>query len=52
MAKLDELLQLKSEAQQLAAKFAQAKLDKASEYVSFAVSEIETGILIARSNRR
>ena len=52
MTKVDELLHLKSQAQELAAKLEQAKLDKAGEYVSFAVSEIETRILIAQSNRR
>jgi hypothetical protein len=52
MSKLEDLLQLKSEAQELKAKLEQAKLDKACEYVSFAASEIETRILIAESNRR
>lgn len=52
MTKYDELLQLQSEAQELARKLEQAKLDKASVYVSFAVSEIETRILIAQSNHR
>jgi hypothetical protein len=52
MTKVDKLLQLKSEAQELVAKLEQAKLDKAAEYVSFCVSEIETRISIAQSNRR
>jgi hypothetical protein len=52
VSKLEDLLQLKSEAHELKAKLEQAKLDKASEYVSFAASEIETRILIAKSNRR
>jgi hypothetical protein len=43
---------LKSDAEKLAAKLQQAKLDKASEYVSFSISEIETAIQIAKSNRR
>ena len=52
MPTMDELSQLQLEAERLAAKLEQAKLDKASEYVSSAVLEIQTRIQIAESNRR
>lgn len=52
MPNVEELSNLKSEAQKLAAKLEEAKLDKAQEYVSAAILEIETRILIAHSNRR
>lgn len=52
MTRIDQLLALKSDAEKLAANLQQANLDKASEYVSFSTSEIETAIQIAKSNRR
>jgi hypothetical protein len=52
MPTVDELIQLQPEAKQLEAKLQQAKLDKASEYLSSALLEIQTRIQIAKSNRR
>jgi hypothetical protein len=52
IATIEELLQFASQAKALAARLEQAKLEKASEYVSFAVMELETLIQIAKFNRR
>jgi hypothetical protein len=52
MVNIEQLLQLKSKTEKLAEELEQANLGKAAEHVSFAVSELETRIQVAKFNRR
>jgi len=52
MFNIEQLLQLKAKTEKLAEELAEAKFGKAAEHVSFAVSELETLIQVAKFNRR